>query len=314
MSNTNITFEKLLKIQDSFSKNFYNKDTMTLKEKEEMLKTLCLALHFETSEIVSSSNFKVFDKTEYTVDKNKILYNNIDVFRYILAITNLYDISGNDFISAFEERDTHLNILQKIKMPKKDQKVVVVDIDDVVCSFRSYFNSWLEKTLNIEIAENSKSYYSSKEVKNQGYSPEGVFEDFMSAGEILNIPVINSMKSFLHYLKNNDYYIQMLTARPEENLKCKYQTYVWLQKNCIPFDNVAFASEKYIWVSKQDFYVNNQLCFAIDDSPKHALEYATHDVKVLVPKMPYNEDIAHTNIYHFDISSIKETVNLKTIL
>ena len=40
MNNTNITFENLLKIQDNFSKNFYNKDTMTLKEKEEMLKTL----------------------------------------------------------------------------------------------------------------------------------------------------------------------------------------------------------------------------------------------------------------------------------
>lgn len=311
MNNTNITFENLLKIQDNFSKNFYNKDTMTLKEKEEMLKTLCLALHFETSEIVSSSNFKVFDKTEYSVDRDKILYNNIDVFRYILAITNLYDISGNEFISAFEERDTHLNMIQDIKPPRKDQTVIVVDVDDVVCSFRSYFNNWLEKNLNVKIDPNSKSYYSSKEVKEQGYSPEGVFEDFMSAGEILNIPVIDSMRSFLHYLKSNDYYIQMLTARPEENLKCKYQTYVWLKNNNIPFDNIAFASEKYIWVAKQEFYVNGQLGFAIDDSPKHALEYATHDVNVLVPKTPYNEDISHTNIQHFDINSLKGIIDLK---
>lgn len=310
MKKIDLTFEKLLQIQDKFSKNFYDKNKMSPKEKEEMLKTLSLALHYEISEIVSSSNFKVFDKTDFNVDKNKILYNNIDVFRYILAITNLYNITGEEFINAFKERDIHLNAIQNIKQPLKDQKVVVVDIDDVVCNFRSYFNSWLENTLNIEIDENSKSYYSSKEVKNHGYSPESVFEDFITSDELLNIPVIEETRTFLHYLKSKNFYIQMLTSRPEENLKCKYQTYVWLKNNSIPFDNVSFASEKYIWIAKQDFYIKGQLEFAIDDSPKHALEYATHDVKVLVPKTSYNNEISHENIQHFNIKSSKELCDL----
>ena len=184
---------------------------------------------------------------------------------------------------------------------RKDQTVIVVDIDDVVCNFRSYFNSWLEKTLNVKIDENSKSYYSSKEVKEHGYSPETVFEDFMASDELLNIPVIEEMKNFLDYLKSKDFYIQMLTSRPEENLKCKYQTFVWLKKNNIPFNNIGFAAEKYIWLSKKDFYINNNLLSAIDDSPKHAMEYATHGIKVLVPRMPYNKNLDHTNITYFNL-------------
>ena len=310
MVEENKTIKKFLETQFRFSSLFYDSDKMTNKQKEEMLKTLCLAMHYEVSEVVSSCNFKVFDKTDFKVDKDKIIYNSIDVFRYLLAIMNLYSISSKEFLNSFNERDIQLRIENDIKPPEKNQKVIVVDIDDVICEFRQHFNSWLYKKYNILIDPDSTSYYSSKEVKDHGYSPEGVFEEFINQDELLNIPVIPQMIEFLNLAKKDGVYIQLLTSRPESNLKCKYQTYAWLFNNNVPYDNIGFASEKYIWVAKKDFYLNGQLVTAIDDSPKHAMEYATHDVNVLVPKTEYNKDIAHKNIHHFRFSELSnELIN-----
>lgn len=295
----NNNIESLLRLQNDFSEMFYSKERMCAKSKEELLKTLTLAMHHEVSEIVSACNFKVFDKTNYAVDKDKIVYNSIDVFRYLLAIMNLYDVDSNEFLSSFEERDIQLNLSKNIKPPSEDQKVVVIDIDDVICDFRSYFNSWLYREYSIHINPNSTSYYSSKEVKSHGYSPEVVFEKFISSNELLNIPVIAPMIKFINLVKKENIYVQLLTSRPESNLKCKYQTYTWLHKNNIPFDDIGFASEKYIWLAKKDYYLNGNVVAAIDDSPKHAMEYATHDIPVLVPKTAYNKDIKHKNIEHF---------------
>ena len=288
-----MNLKKILENQEKFSKNFYDKKSLNLKQKEELLKTLCLGLQQEVSQIVSSTNFKVFDKTYFELDKNKIAFGMIDSIRYIFAISNLYDLDAEDLVRAYNEKENYLN--KKLEIQKKSYskgtKVIVVDIDDVICDFRSYFNSWLEKEHNVLIDKDSTSYYSSKEVKSVGLSPEIVFEEFIEKNNILNIPVIENAKKFLTKASKKGYYVQLLTSRPEGNLKCKYQTYMWLEKNKVYFDDLSFTPEKYIWVAKKDFFLNGDLAFAIDDSPKHAMEYSSHDIKVVVPDLPYNKDI-----------------------
>jgi hypothetical protein len=301
MKSTENTLKDFFVKQHIFSKKFYNSEILSEKEKEELLKTLSLAMHNEISEILSSTNFKVFDKTDYSVDKNKLLYNSVDVFRYMIAIMNLYNITDHEFTSAFDERDKHLDIINEIKSPNRNQKVVVVDIDDVLCTFRSHFNNYLYKKYDIFVDPENTSYYSSKEVKSVGLSPERVFETFIEEDGFLDIPVVPEMVDLLHDMKRQGVYVQLLTSRPEHNLKCKYQTFVWLENNNIPFDNINFAAEKYIWLAKKDFYINNNLLSAIDDSPKHAMEYATHGIKVLVPRMPYNKNLDHANITYFSL-------------
>ena len=39
--------------------------------------------------------------------------------------------------------------------------------------------------------------------------------------------------------------------------------------------------------------------FAMDDSPKHALEYASHGIRVLSPQKTYNEQLV--NVKNIDI-------------
>ena len=291
-----MNFKDILLKHKEFTKDYYNVEKLSGKQKEELLKTLCLALHHEVSQIVTATNFKVFDKSVYEANKNEIVYNSVDSFRYILAILGLYNIKPEEFISAYNEKDLYLKKRKLLKEHIPGTPVAVIDIDDVICSFRSYFNDWLYKTYNIRINKDSTSYYSSKEVKDYGMSPEGVFEVFMQNNELLNIPLIENTVNLINELKEKGFYIQLLTSRPDNNLKCKYQTYMWLNNNNVCYDNLSFAYEKYIWVSKQDYYTSGDVKFAIDDSPKHAMEYATHDVKVLMPDFPYNKNARHENI------------------
>lgn len=302
-----LDLDKILKSQKDFSSKFFDSDSLSLLGKETMLKTLCLALHHEVSQIVSSTNFKFFKNKDEQVktDVSNILYNSIDSLRYIFAILNLYDVRANEIYQAYEEVDNYLNNFTTFNPRQKDQKVIVVDIDDVICEFRETFNNWLREKHNVLIDENSTSYYSSKEVKDHGLSPEGVFEEFIESDMLLSIPPIKNMVEFLRQARLQGYYIQLLTSRPEDNPRCKYQTCKWLVDNNIEFDSVGFAPEKYIWLAKQEYYISGDVYFAIDDSPKHSLEYATHDIDVFTPRLPYNTDIFHQKITHFDKNNIK---------
>ena len=53
----------------------------------------------------------------------------------------------------------------------------------------------------------------------------------------------------------------------------------------------------------EKYYDKGKIAFAIDDSPKHAEEYAKHGIKCYVPYKNYNKHLAGDNIYfynHFD--------------
>ena len=296
--------EKLLKEQDLFSLNFYNKEELTENQKEEILKTLCLSLHHEVSQIISSTNFKIFDKTEAIVEKDKIIYNSVDAFRYILAILNLYSIEPSEFISAYKEKDTYLNYKNRKKSSLSNSKVIVFDIDDVIANFRTTFNSWINKNYNLEIKDDNPSYYCSKEVEKINLNPNDVFDRFVQENGFLKLKPFEGVKEVLQELKEKEYSVYLLTSRPEDNLKVKYQTYKWLLDNKIPFDDLFFSPEKYVWLTQQSLFEKDKLLFAVDDSPKHALEYATHGVNVLVPETSYNADISHENITKY--KNIKE--------
>ena len=80
-----------------------------------------------------------------------------------------------------------------------------------------------------------------------------------------------------------------------------YDTYWWLSKNNVPYHNIDFSFEKYRWLSDKPFYLKGKVVSAIDDSPKHAAEYAAQGVKTLVPKRAYNKQVWESdNVVLFD--------------
>lgn len=282
--------KKLLKRQKEFSDFFYDSSTFDDAKREEMTKSFALAIHAEVGDLVSSINFKDHHSNRKTPDREKILYESIDVFRYLLAIMNVWGFTPDEVKSAFNDKDVFLHLRHKSENTEWDGRpVLIVDVDDVIAEFRKCFFEWLRNAHGINIPDEYPEYYASTPLKEKGLNPESVFKDFISDREMRELSVIPGIVDVLNEARRMGYWVQLLTARPDQNLICLYDTYHWLSQNQIPFDGVSFSVEKYKWIVQSKFYGHVAAC--IDDSAKHASEYSMHGLLVFSPRVEYNTSL-----------------------
>tara|TARA_R110001599_G_scaffold23181_2_gene85364 strand:+ start:796 stop:1689 length:894 start_codon:yes stop_codon:yes gene_type:complete len=294
----------MLKIQKIYNQKIIGQN-LTSKEIDLHTQQLALCAHAELSSLVNATNFKKHHGSLEQVDRDNILFESIDVMRYIQAIQNLWNISGEEIEEAYNRKTAYLNARLHIdNTPWTGQKVVIVDMDDVLVSFRECFAAWLEKSYNISIDVESKEYYFITALSELNINPEAVFESFVAAGGFASLTPVNNARNFMLRLKDQGYWVHILTARPETNLRCMYDTYFWLAEHNIPYDDLSFSSEKFRWCAKSKYYDDNSIAYAIDDSPKHATEYAKHGIRVKVPVKSYNKSINQEVEYYENFNTI----------
>lgn len=262
---------------------------------------LALCAHAEISSLVNATNFKTHHGNLAKTNKDTILFESVDVIRYMMAIQNLWGITNEEFEEAFEAKDVYLNMCHEMKKrPWNNQYVAIVDLDDVVVEFRKGFAAWLSKEFNIHADVNSSEYYFITALKKARVNPEDIFSKFIADGGFRTLEIKENIREMLVGLKQQGFWIQYLTARPAEDLRCLYDTFYWINKFNLPCDAIDFSSEKFRWCAKSKYYDSRKICFAIDDSPKHAEEYAKHGIKVFVPKQNYNKHVSHDNVFFYE--------------
>jgi hypothetical protein len=223
----------------------------------------------------------------------------VDVVRYITAVLNTWDFSSEDLEAAMQLRDSQLNIRHRLLSRKwSGEPVVIVDVDDVVADFRTKFYEWLESK-GVKTNLHGKEYYNTDAILQAGIDPTNVFEDFISAGGMMELEPLVWLRDELNAMRKRGFWIQILTARPQENPMCECATYAWLERHGFEVDGIGFSPEKYRWLTQQDYFLKGKVMFAMDDSPKHALEYASHGIRVLSPQKTYNEQLV--NVKNIDI-------------
>ena len=169
-----------------------------------------------------------------------------------------------------------------------------------MANFREGFSSWLKENYCVDADVNSKEYYFITALSKIHMNSETVFKRFLDEGGFANLLKNEQNINLLKTLKEQGYWIHLLTARPEEELQCLYDTYYWVDSHEIPCDAISFSPEKFRWCAKSKYYDAGKIMFAIDDAPKHANDYAKHGIKCLVPLKSYNDHLEHQNIFHFD--------------
>jgi hypothetical protein len=277
--------------QEEFSSLFFNSKDLTLKQKQELLKTFVISLHSETTGICEAVNYKDHRCLPDSVDVQKILYKSVDIYRYVLAILNLWGIDDQQFITALKQKDDFLHYRHRMSQKSwQGQPIVLLDLDDVMADFRDSFFDFVNKKYNIVMHVESEEYYSVSALKENGIANEEAFKSFIDDHGLAKLAVNRRYRELMNHLKASGYWIQVVTARPADNLVCFYDTYSWLSQNDLQVDAVTFTPEKFRWLSEQKFY-NSAKFFAVDDSSKHAMEYAKHGVKVIVPQQTYNKDV-----------------------
>lgn len=307
-----VKFDNLFKAlarQKEFSDMFINSDALSDRDKEEITKTFVLSLHSEVGELGSAINFKDHRSQVHPVDINKILYKSVDIFRYTLALLNLWEIDASKFVEACDDKDLFLHMRHEQSIHSRGNRpVVIFDVDDVIAEFRITFNTWLNEKYGVNTDPNSPEYYNTVGLVKAGIEPEGVFREFISAGGFKTIPANKEIVKSMQELRDSGYWIHLLTARPSDNLKCFYDSYSWLNEMNIPFDAIDFSGEKFRWLADQDFFNSGDLVCAIDDSSKHAAEYAKHGVEVIVPDKSYNKEVhSMKGVTVLDFETIKSS-------
>lgn len=278
--------------QSQFSNLFFKPEDMSNLEREEMTKSLALALHAEVSELISAVNFKDHRQLKNDADPTKVLYESVDVFRYLLAILNLWKIDPESVSDAFDDKDMFLHMRHQIESQAwEGQPVLVFDVDDVIAHFRSNFIDWLKTEKGIVVDKDSTEYYTTLEVKEAGFNPEEVFDEFIADRNLRNLTLDHGIADVINYFYNKGCWIQLLTARPGDVLQCKYDTYRWLSRSGLKFHRIDFSAEKYRWLTKSEYFDSGQIVCAIDDSAKHSAEYAKHGVATLSPVTSYNKEL-----------------------
>lgn len=284
----------LFSLQKEYNDKVYGTDEIAPRSLEKYTQQLSLCAHAELSSLISATEYKKHHKNQIEPDPDlsRILFESVDVIRYVIAILNLWGFDSERFESAFKKKDEYLNIRKTIEKNKwSGQPVAIVDMDDVIADFRKGFSQWLEESHGVEADVESNEYYFIDALKDKGLNPELAFLDFVNLGGFAQIPVVSKAKNFLLELKEKGYWIHILTARPDDNLQCLYDTYHWLSENDVVFDDISFSSEKFRWCAQSKYYDSDSIKFAIDDSPKHATEYAKHGIKCFVPEKSYNEEV-----------------------
>jgi len=288
-----------LRQQATFSNLFFDVEKLSPKEREEMLKTFVLSMHAELTGIVDAVNYKDHRRAEHPADVQKILYKSVDAYRYVLAMLNLWGISGSTFSTALAQKDDFLHYRHRLSSKTwTGQPIVLFDMDDVLAEFRKSFCAYVTETSGHFIDPESEEYYNVKEFKKHGMNNEQYFKNFIDNHGFLLLERNEKYHSFLKTLQSKGYWIQIVTARPESNLTAFYDTYSWLARHDIEADGIAFTPEKFVWLSEQKYFSTGNY-FAVDDSAKHAAEYAKHGVKVIVPEKPYNAEVRGINNVYY---------------
>lgn len=297
-----MNFKQMMEMQKEYNDEIVGND-LTQTEIERVTQENVLCAHAELSALVNATHYKNHHThSEPIANKSTVLYESVDVIRYMMAILNTWNITSEDFENAFKKKDVYLQKHKELQSKEWNgvQPVAIVDIDDVLANFREGFSKWLKENYGVEADVNSKEYYFITALSKIHMNSETVFKRYLDDGGFANLTIDTDNLGLLHQLKNQGYWIHLLTARPEEELQCLYDTYYWIWEQCIPCDAISFSPEKFRWCAKSKYYDAGKIMFAIDDAPKHAEDYAKHGIKCLVPSKSYNDHLDHKNIYLFD--------------
>ena len=292
-----MNFIEMMRAQAQYNESKFGKIDSN-EEKRKISKDLSLNAYNSINKMIEKMR-----STNGIPDEDNLIFSSIDVLRYVMSMLNLWDINPEDVSHAFSLKDTYLEIDHNLKSKKwEGQPVAIVDIDDVLAEFRNPFADFLSRRFGINADTESDQYFFVEDIleASGNLNPEKVFDEFTQERHFRCLPIVEDAKRFLTHLRDSGYWIQLLTARPKEDLKIFYDTYHWLNQHDLAFDRVDFSPEKLRWCMSSEYYDSGAIKFAIDDSPKHALEYAGHGISVKVPIKSYNKNIKNENITFYE--------------
>jgi NTP pyrophosphatase (non-canonical NTP hydrolase) len=243
-----------------------------------MARRVMLGIHEEATELQQlTTSYKRHILKAPEINRENIADECADLVKWVITMAQMFGVDADEFRAAFD-RKTHVvkarAAFDRFKL-KRGDKVVCVDLDDVVCDL----GDWQAKLKGIgaSIPDGDDKLRVLEEFKERFYR-RGGFRDL--------VPVPGA-KPALTRLSEAGFSIVMITARPADQYKRLFaDTLAWLAKHRMPHDKVVFNKDKLEAVHQH--IVPAWPTAFVEDHPKNALTLAAASVPVLLFDRPHN--------------------------
>ena len=296
------------KSQKKFNSNFVDFDNLNLDGRQEMTVEYVLHLYSEIEDLMKKVNWKMHHKKDTPVNRNEIILELIDAWKYILSIGLLWNFTPEEFIETYNSKSrlVEQKYLQEF-CDRSHQEIVVCDIDGVLSDYPYNFLEFVKKKVKENSLENLYDLsFDSTKVKElnlydylSGYVDYSFVKhckhNYRMSGESKKESVINCTVEFLRKAKSLGYYIVLLTSRPFDKYKnLELDTYEWLELNDIPFDMLINDSKKRDKIS--ELSKTSKIKIILDDDTKiiDNLKCLSSIERIYLLDKPYNSEYSCT--------------------
>lgn len=264
------------KIQQEFQNKLYDLKNFTHEDLTKLSKDFILAAHKELSEVLDCLDWKDHRKEDKTFSKSNLGEELIDVFKYLLNLFVIWDISPKEIEEFFHAKTAVVEQRRKQEFMKasKNEKVCAIDLDDVL-------NEWHEFFVSTYNRKNKTNYKTDEQIRaNEDPIKYSEFKNWWrESGIKRKIPVKKGAYSLTKYLKKKRYRIVIISSRPyKEYFRIFSDTIFWLKENKIEYDDLYFEENKHLKILKH--FPN--LKFMIEDNRKYAEQVANAGYKVFL--------------------------------
>ena len=230
--------------------------------KESVSKDMAFSAIRELTELIDEMNWKRHQLIRKDVNMSNVLEEAIDVLKFYLNILIIWGFTADDlyreFLRKSEVVEQKWNQEQMLSKISKDDRVVCVDIDDVLGDYTEWFLNYSHKWLLDHDREKYKLCWDNKiktisqlitTIGRETYNK--MKHDYRNSGIKAQMPVNTGARELLDYLNVKSYKIILLSARPYKDYNRIWaDTLEWLKVNNLHFHAILFDRDKEDLVTK----------------------------------------------------------------
>jgi|3_EtaG_2_1085321.scaffolds.fasta_scaffold00278_32 sRNA-binding regulator protein Hfq len=283
-----VPIDWLFGIQKRFGKEFFKAQGLDLDvlikglegDKLDWNKEYILAMSRKVNGLLDNFDWKMHATTDQQTIQDNLLEDIVDIVKYTIAIAILNGFDTKDFIRKFDEKSTVVDAkfrqqqtIEKLK--KSTHPIALIDIDGVIAQYpkplMTYFalqvgdEEWIDKQPSDFLRHNPTLFHELK-------------REYRLSGRKSQVPIVPGIRTFMNWLKSNEYTIVLLTARPYDKIYRIYaDTLKFLSENNIPYDCIIWNENKGQYAVEHLGSANVE--FAIDDEVLNANEFAYNGIR-----------------------------------
>lgn len=297
--------ERMWNSQKIFNRNFVDFDHMDFTDRQTMTKEYVLHLLSEANSLLDTVNWKMHHKKNREVNREDLVLEVIDTWKYLLSVCLLWDITPEEFCRAYDEKSALVEqkYLQEFS-EVTGREIVICDIDGVLGDYPYSFLEFVEneekargRDLSIDkVNVTCLDLYRYLSGKVSSDDLKKYKHEYRSCGLSRKEKVLDGASDFLKSLKDQDYYIVLLTSRPFDKYKClDLDTHVWLKENGLVFDMLLFDSKKRDKVN--DLVNKTKVKFIVEDDPRLVANLVglSQLEKIYLIDKPYNQEVVKSD-------------------